>query len=56
MSGFDAKEFLRGVPDDPGVYRMFGAGDVVLYVGKPPSTGRVPAPIFAAGSRARVSQ
>lgn len=34
MNGFDAKEFLRGVPDDPGVYRMFGAGDVVLYVGK----------------------
>jgi len=34
MSGFDAKAFLKGVPDDPGVYRMIGAGDAVLYVGK----------------------
>ena len=34
MSGFDAAAFLRGVPSDPGVYRMIGAGDVVLYVGK----------------------
>lgn len=34
MSAFDAKAFLRGVPDDPGVYRMIGVDDVVLYVGK----------------------
>jgi excinuclease ABC subunit C len=34
MSGFDAKAFLKGVPDDPGVYRMIGADDAVLYVGK----------------------
>ena len=34
MSEFDAKAFLKGVPDDPGVYRMIGPDDVVLYVGK----------------------
>jgi len=34
MSAFDAKTFLKGVPDDPGVYRMIGAEDIVLYVGK----------------------
>ena len=34
MSNFDAKAFLKGVPDDPGVYRMIGEHDVVLYVGK----------------------
>ncbi|WP_332671830.1 excinuclease ABC subunit UvrC [Aromatoleum sp.] len=38
MSGsgsvFDAKDFLRNVPEDPGVYRMIGAEERVLYVGK----------------------
>ena len=38
MSGpgtaFDAKAFLRTVPEDPGVYRMIGAEERVLYVGK----------------------
>jgi len=34
MSEFDAKAFLKGVPEDPGVYRMIGPDDVVLYVGK----------------------
>lgn len=33
-SPFDAKRFLRGVPEEPGVYRMIGAADQVLYVGK----------------------
>ena len=33
-SGFDAKAFLKGVPEQPGVYRMIGDGDLVLYVGK----------------------
>ena len=33
-STFDAKAFLRNVPEDPGVYRMIGAEDRVLYVGK----------------------
>lgn len=31
---FDAKSFLRTLPDQPGVYRMIGADDEVLYVGK----------------------
>ncbi|GAA5168207.1 excinuclease ABC subunit UvrC [Viridibacterium curvum] len=31
---FDAKSFLRGLPESPGVYRMIGADDEVLYVGK----------------------
>jgi excinuclease ABC subunit C len=34
MAGFDAKAFLAGVPEEPGVYRMIGAEDQVLYVGK----------------------
>ncbi|MFN3986538.1 MAG: excinuclease ABC subunit UvrC [Rhodocyclaceae bacterium] len=33
-SAFDAKAFLRTVPEEPGVYRMIGEGDKVLYVGK----------------------
>ena len=32
--GFDAQELLATLPDDPGVYRMLGAGGEVLYVGK----------------------
>ncbi len=32
--GFDARSFLRNVPEEPGVYRMIGEGDKVLYVGK----------------------
>ena len=31
---FDARVFLRSVPEEPGVYRMIGAEDKVLYVGK----------------------
>lgn len=31
---FDARAFLRTVPEEPGVYRMIGADDKVLYVGK----------------------
>lgn len=31
---FDAKACLAGVPEEPGVYRMIGADDQVLYVGK----------------------
>lgn len=31
---FDAKAFLPTVPEDPGVYRMIGSEDEVLYVGK----------------------
>ncbi len=31
---FEAKAFLRTVPEEPGVYRMIGADERVLYVGK----------------------
>ncbi|RTL34137.1 MAG: excinuclease ABC subunit C, partial [Rhodocyclaceae bacterium] len=31
---FDAKAFLRTLTEEPGVYRMIGADEVVLYVGK----------------------
>jgi excinuclease ABC subunit C len=31
---FDSKTFLSQLPGLPGVYRMFGEGDVLLYVGK----------------------
>jgi len=31
---FDAKEFVRGLPNLPGVYRMLGQGGEALYVGK----------------------
>lgn len=31
---FDAKPFLRTLTEEPGVYRMIGAEDKVLYVGK----------------------
>ncbi|MDR2690647.1 MAG: excinuclease ABC subunit UvrC [Azoarcus sp.] len=31
---FDARAFLRNVPEAPGVYRMIGEDELVLYVGK----------------------
>ncbi|RPH60751.1 MAG: excinuclease ABC subunit UvrC, partial [Burkholderiales bacterium] len=31
---FDLRGFLARLPNRPGVYRMIGAGDLVLYVGK----------------------
>ncbi|WP_230976130.1 excinuclease ABC subunit UvrC [Pseudothauera nasutitermitis] len=34
VAAFDARAFLRTVPEEPGVYRMIGAEDRVLYVGK----------------------
>ncbi len=33
-SGFNNKLFLQGLPEDPGVYRMFNARDEIIYVGK----------------------
>jgi excinuclease ABC subunit C len=34
VAGFDAKAFLATLTEDPGVYRMLGAAEEVLYVGK----------------------
>ena len=34
QSEFDAKSFLRKLPDGPGVYRMFDRHERVIYVGK----------------------
>jgi excinuclease ABC subunit C len=31
---FDAKEYIAALPKRPGVYRMYGAGEELLYVGK----------------------
>ncbi|MBS0383565.1 MAG: excinuclease ABC subunit UvrC [Proteobacteria bacterium] len=33
-AAFDGKAYLRTLTTSPGVYRMFGAGDALLYVGK----------------------
>ena len=33
-TGFDAKAFLKTVPNRPGCYRMYNDRDVVIYVGK----------------------
>ncbi len=34
MTEFDAKAYLKSLPTRPGVYRMYGQDDAVLYVGK----------------------
>jgi excinuclease ABC subunit C len=34
LSGFDPKRFIAKLPSRPGVYRMMGEEDVLLYVGK----------------------
>lgn len=31
---FDAARFLKSVTERPGIYRMYGADDVILYIGK----------------------
>ncbi|HVV96010.1 MAG TPA: GIY-YIG nuclease family protein, partial [Rhodanobacteraceae bacterium] len=33
-SAFDGKAFVSTLTGSPGVYRMFGANDELLYVGK----------------------
>ena len=34
VPGFDGRQFARELTTAPGVYRMYGADDAVLYVGK----------------------
>lgn len=34
MSDFDARAYVRRLPDRPGVYRMLDAGGTIVYVGK----------------------
>ena len=34
MSQFDSAAFLKTVTNQPGVYRMYNAESVVIYVGK----------------------
>ena len=31
---FDGKSYVKNVPTSPGIYQMFDAKDVLLYVGK----------------------
>ena len=45
---FDPKEFIASLPKRPGVYRMFGAGQELLYVGKARSLKDRVATYFAA--------
>ena len=34
MPALDAKKLIKDLPVRPGIYRMLGGGDEVLYVGK----------------------
>ena len=45
---FDPKEYIASLPKRPGVYRMFGAGQELLYVGKARSLKDRVATYFAA--------
>ncbi len=45
---FDASAFLQTVPESPGVYRMIGADETVLYVGKAKNLRRRLASYFRA--------
>src|ERR1700732_302269 len=45
---FDPKEYITSLPKRPGVYRMFGAGHELLYVGKARSLRDRVATYFAA--------
>jgi excinuclease ABC subunit C len=47
-SVFDHKEYIASLPRRPGVYRMFGAGQELLYVGKARSLRDRVATYFAA--------
>ncbi len=47
---FDHKEYIGSLPKRPGVYRMFGAGQELLYVGKARSLKDRVGTYFAAGN------
>src|SRR6266478_1799133 len=47
---FDPKEYIASLPKRPGVYRMFGAGHELLYVGKAKSLRDRVGTYFAAGN------
>jgi len=47
---FDHKEYIAALPRRPGVYRMFGAGHELLYVGKARSLKDRVSTYFAAGN------
>src|SRR6202023_2829736 len=47
---FDPREYITSLPRRPGVYRMFGAGHELLYVGKARSLRDRVATYFAAGN------
>jgi len=47
---FDHKEYIAALPRRPGVYRMFGAGRELLYVGKARSLKDRVGSYFAAGN------
>jgi excinuclease ABC subunit C len=48
MSDFDHKAYIASLPKRPGVYRMYGAGQELLYVGKARSLRDRVATYFAA--------
>ena len=50
MTVFDHKEYIAALPRRPGVYRMFGAGNELLYVGKARSLRDRVGTYFAAGN------
>jgi len=47
---FDPREYIASLPKRPGVYRMFGAGHELLYVGKARSLRDRVGTYFAAGN------
>jgi excinuclease ABC subunit C len=48
MTDFDPKAFVANAPELPGVYRMYGCDDVVIYVGKAKSLKKRLASYFRA--------
>src|SRR6267378_2435515 len=50
LAVFDPKEYIASLPRRPGVYRMFGAGHELLYVGKARSLRDRVGTYFAAGN------